>query len=112
MALAPHVPPVPDAARTRELASALDVRRNALVGFGSGVVLAILAYAFRVGELAGPSADTRGSPALFLLLAFVLAVSVGLLVTAVLTVRSAVRLAREAEDETGEADRDERDAER
>lgn len=92
---------MPDAARTRELASALDVRRNALVGFGSGVVLAILAYAFRVGELAGPNPDTRGSPALFLLLAFVLAVSVGLLVTAALTVRSAVRLAREADTEPG-----------
>ena len=88
---------MPDAARTRELASALDVRRNAAVGFGSGVVLATLAYAFRVGELAGPTADTRGSPALFLLLAFVLAVSVGLLVTAALTIRTAVRLAREAD---------------
>ena len=90
---------MPDAARTRELASALDVRRNARLGFGSGVVLAILAYAFRIGELAGPNPDTRGSPALFLLLAFVLAVSVGLLVTAALTVRSALALAREAEPE-------------
>ena len=88
---------MPDAARTRELARTLDVRRNAAVGFGSGVVLAVLAYAFRVGELAGPTADTRGSPALFLLLAFVLAVSVGLLVTAALTVRTAVRLARETD---------------
>lgn len=95
--IAPVVPDVPDVARTRELASALDVRRNAIVGFGSGVVLALLAFAFRVGELAGPTADTRGSPALFLLLAFVLAVSVGLLVTAALTVRSAVRLARDAD---------------
>lgn len=86
-----------DAARTRELARVLSVRRNAAIGFGSGVVLAILAYAFRVGELAGPNPDTRGSPALFLLLAFVLAVTVGLVVTAALTLRSALRVAREAE---------------
>ena len=97
--MAPVAPGVPDVARTREVARALDVRRNAVVGFGSGVVLALLAYAFRVGELAGPTADARGSPALFLLLAFVLAVSVGLLVTAALTVRSAVRLARDADAE-------------
>jgi hypothetical protein len=101
LALAAHVPGVPDAARTRELARVLDVRRNALLGFGSGVVLAVLAYAYRVGHLAGPTADNRGSPALFLLLAFVLAVSVGLLVTAALTVRSAVRVARESDAEPG-----------
>lgn len=86
-----------DAARTRELARVLSVRRNAAIGFGSGLVLAILAYAFRVGELAGPNPDSRGSPALFLLLAFVLAVTVGLVLTAALTVRSALRVAREAE---------------
>ena len=88
---------MPDANRTRELVDVLDVRRNAAIGFGSGVVLAVVAYAFRVGELAGPSADTRGSPGLFLLLAFVLATSVGLLVTAALTVRTAVRLARRSD---------------
>ena len=93
---------MPDAARTRELASALDVRRNAALGFGSGVVLAAMAYAFRVGELAGPSPDSRGSPALFLLLAFVLAVTVGLVLTAALTVRHAVRIARAAEGPAGE----------
>ena len=97
LALPPLAPGVPDAARTRELARALDVRRNARLGFGSGVVLAIVAYAFRVGELAGPTADTRGSPALFLLLAFVLAVSVGMLVTAALTVRTALTLARQSD---------------
>ena len=85
-----------DAARTRELARTLSLRRHAAVGFGSGVAVAVLAYAFRVGELAGPAPDARGSPALFLLLAFVLAVTVGLVVTAALTVRHALRLAREA----------------
>lgn len=93
--LAVLLPVVPDAARTRELARALDVRRNAAIGFGSGLVVATLAYAFRVGELAGANPDTRGSPAMFLLLAFVLAVTVGLLVSAVLTIRSAIRLAGE-----------------
>lgn len=87
---------MPDAARTRELARALDLRRNAAIGFGAGAAVAVLAYAFRVGELAGPAADTRGSPALFLVLAFVLAVTVGLVVTAALTVRTAVRVARES----------------
>ena len=86
-----------DAARTRELARVLSVRRNAAIGFGSGLVLGTLAYAYRVGQLAGPSPDTRGSPVLFLLLAFVLAVTVGLVVTAALTVRSAVRVAGEAD---------------
>ena len=85
---------VPDAARTRELVRVLHVRRNAAVGFGSGALVAAAAYAFRVGELAGPVPDTRGSPALFLLLAFVLAVTVGLVVTAALTVRRAASLAR------------------
>lgn len=85
---------VPDAARSRELARLLQVRRNAIIGFGSGTVLAILAYAFRVGELLGPSPDTRGSPLLFLLLAFVLAMTVGLLLTGALTIATAVRLAR------------------
>lgn len=79
----------------------LDVRRNAAIGLGSGAVIAMVAYAFRVGELVGPSPDARGSPALFLLLAFVLAVTVGLVVSAALTVRRAIQLAREA-GETGE----------
>lgn len=96
MPLAPHGPSVPDATRTRELLELLDVRRNAAVGFGSGVALAGLAYAVRVGEVAGPVADTRGSPGLFLLLAAVLAVTVGLVVTAALTVRTAIRVARRA----------------
>lgn len=94
--LAPVVSTVPDAARTRELIRLLDVRRNAAVGFGAGVAVAALAYAFRVGELAGPVAATRGSPALFLVLAFVLAVTVGLVATAALTARSALRVARES----------------
>ena len=89
------------------LIEALDVARNARIGFGVGLVLAALMYAYRVAELGGPvtvnsSAAPNAtappeSPALFLMLAFVLAVSAGALVTALLTVGSAVRLAREVE---------------
>ena len=94
---------VPDRDTTRELVAALDVRRNAAIGFGGGLALAAVAYAFRVFELAGPNPDSRGSPALFVLLAFVLAVTVGLLLTAALTARSALRLARTAEPTDDEA---------
>lgn len=105
LAFDPLLPAVPDASRTRELLEVLDVRRNAAIGFGAGVAVAVLAYAFRVGELAGPTADTRGSPALFLVLAFVLAVTVGLVATAALTVRSALRVARKAEGEPPSVER-------
>jgi len=94
----------PGAAR---LMRALEVGRNARIGFGVGVALAALVYVYRVAELGGPvnpavnttNATTAApeSPLLFLMLAFVLAVSTGVLVTALLTVRSAVHLAREAE---------------
>ena len=83
---------VPDRRSTAAIAEALDLRRNAAIGFGAGVLVAALAFAFRVGELAGPTADTRGSPVLFLMLAFVLAVTVGTLVTAALSLRAATRL--------------------
>lgn len=92
---------MPDRARTAALLDVLDVRRHAAVGFGFGVVVAAAAYAFRVFQLAGPNPDTRGSPALFLMLAFVLAVTVGLVVTAALTVRSAVAVARAADEPGG-----------
>ena len=76
---------------------ALGVRRHAAVGIGVGVVVAAATYAYRVGELAGPSLSTHGSPTLFLLRAFVLAASVAALVTVALTVRAAARRAREPE---------------
>lgn len=75
---------------------ALDVVRHAKVGFAIGFVVAIAAYLYRVLGLLGPVQDTRGSPLLFLLLGFVLAVSLGLLITMVLVARTAVRLARES----------------
>jgi len=76
---------------------ALSVARNATIGFGAGVAIAAAMYVYRVAELGGPVPGTRGSPALFLTLAVVLATSAGALVTLALTVRSAIRLAREVE---------------
>lgn len=83
-----------------ELARALDVPRNARRGFGTGLALAAGLYLVRVLELFGPFAGSREYPLLgpegyFLLLAFVLATTVGLLVTALLTLVSAYRLADE-----------------
>lgn len=77
--------------------AALSVRRNATVGFGIGAALAVAVYAFFVVvPLAVPSVPTRGlSPVLYLLLAFVVAVTTGLLVTTLLTVASAIRLSRD-----------------
>ncbi|WP_426962528.1 DUF7536 family protein [Haloparvum alkalitolerans] len=82
------------------------VRRNAAVGIGVGVLVAVTAYLFRVLELWGPAGGTREYPVLgpegwFLLLAFVLAIAVGLLVTAALTVATAVSRTRSAVAEDG-----------
>jgi fucose permease len=82
------------------LVQALNVPRNAKLGAATGALLAVGVYLFRVLELLGPFAGTRQYPVLgaegwFLLLAFVLASATALLVTAVLTLVSAYRLARE-----------------
>ncbi|ESP89279.1 DUF7536 family protein [Candidatus Halobonum tyrrellensis] len=81
------------------LLSALSVRRNAAVGLAVGLSLAVGVYAVRVFELLGPFVGSReypvfGAEGYFLLLAFVLATSTALLVATLLTVVSAVRLAR------------------
>ena len=86
---APERPP------TAQFIAALSVARNAKIGLASGVVVAVLAYAYRVFEIAGPSVDTRGSPLLFLSLALTLVLAVAALVTVGLTLVSAYRLARE-----------------
>jgi hypothetical protein len=85
---------VPERPSAANLITTLDVPRNARIGVGIGVVFAALVYAVRVFELLGPAPDAAG-PWFFLMLAFVLAVGVSLLVTVGLTVRSAVREARE-----------------
>lgn len=74
---------------------ALGVRRNAAVGLVVGALLAVAMYAYRVLELGGPTPATGGSPLLFLLLAFVLAVSSAALVTVALTLGTAIRRARD-----------------
>lgn len=83
----------PDRRGLATLGERLRVRRNAKIGFATGLATALFAYAYRVGELGGPPADTRGSALLFFLLAIVLAVSLGALVAGVLTLLEAVRLA-------------------
>ena len=90
---------VPDRPPQSGLVRALHVPRNAAVGAGVGVALAVVAYLARVLELFGPFAGTREYPLLgpegwFLVLAFVLATSTALLVASALTVVEAVRLTR------------------
>lgn len=72
---------------------ALDVRRNALIGIATGVVLATLAYVYRV-VVVEPAPGVESSPLLFGTLAVTLALSAAAFVTLVLTVGSAVRQAR------------------
>ena len=87
---APERPP------TAAFIAALSVPRNAKIGVAVGVALAALAYVVRVFELLGPTADTRGSPLLFFVLAFTLAFATAALVTLILTLGSAYRLARKS----------------
>lgn len=80
------------------LLDALNVRRNVGVGLAAGAVLAAVLFAVRYLELLGPAPD-RGSPLLFLGLAIVLAVSAAGLVAALLTLATAVRVARDVDEE-------------
>lgn len=80
-------------------AEALSVPRNAKVGVLVGVLVSLGAYLWRVLELGGPFAGTRTFPVLgvggyYLALAFTLATATALLVTTILTIGSAIRLAR------------------
>lgn len=72
---------------------ALGVRRHALIGIATGVVLATLAYVYRV-VVVEPAPGVESSPLLFGTLAVTLALSAAAFVTLVLTVGSAVRRAR------------------
>ncbi|RBI63005.1 DUF7536 family protein [Halomicrococcus sp. NG-SE-24] len=87
---------VPDRPPANNLVEALDVRRNAAVGFAVGVAVAVLLYAFRVGVV-GSVRGQAGGPLTFLALGVVLALTLGALVTAVLVALSARRLAREVD---------------
>lgn len=73
---------------------ALGVERNAKIGLGIGVGIATLAYLYRVGYV-GVVLGVETSPVLFLLLAVVLATTTGTLIAIVLTLRVAIRRARE-----------------
>ncbi|WP_224332996.1 DUF7536 family protein [Haloprofundus halobius] len=91
---------VPERPESGGLVEALSVPQHAKVGVASGLLLALCAYLFRVLELFGPFGGTQQFPVVgpegwFLLLAFVLATTTAMLVTAALTVVSAYRLARE-----------------
>lgn len=98
----------PDRPPLVALLETLDVRRNATVGFGTGLLVGSAAYLFRVLELWGPVAGGQeyplfGADGWFLALAFVLAVTFGGLVTAALLVRAAVRETKElSESESAE----------
>ena len=84
----------PDRPGTAAFLAALGVAQNAKVGFATGTVLALALLALVVR-----GAETAQYPVfLYAALAFVLAVGVGLLLTAVLTVGVALRRARELED--------------
>ncbi|WP_459883051.1 DUF7536 family protein [Halorubrum gandharaense] len=82
------------------LLESLGFYRNAKVGAATGLLLAVALYLVRTLELLGPVVEVRDYPLFgpevwFLLLAFVLAATFGLLVAAGLTVANAVSGARE-----------------
>jgi hypothetical protein len=79
--------------------AALNVRRNALLGAVAGFALAAAVYAYFVAiPVLVPAIPARDrSPLLFLLLAFVVAVTAAMLVATVLTGVSAWRLSRDLE---------------
>ena len=84
----------PDRPGTAAFLAALRVRRNAKVSFALGAVLALALFALVVRR----AQATQYPVYFYAALAFVLAVGVGLLLTAVLTVGVAVRRAREMDD--------------
>ncbi|SDM05318.1 hypothetical protein SAMN04487949_0663 [Halogranum gelatinilyticum] len=91
---------IPERPPSGGLVQALNVPRNATIGVAVGLLLAVSVYLIRVFELLGPVLGTREYPILgpqgwFVFLAFVLATTSAMLVTALLTLVSAYRLAQE-----------------
>ncbi|WP_254823507.1 DUF7536 family protein [Haloglomus halophilum] len=81
---------VPDRPGVANVVAALNVRRNAAIGFTLGVLFTVfVVYVYVVVP------DRPYSLALWATLGFVLAVGMGLLLTAILTLRSALHRARE-----------------
>lgn len=90
----------PDRPPVLALLESLDLYRNAKIGIAAGLTVAIVAYLVRFLELLGPLVDGQSYPFVgpetwFLLLAFVLAVTMGLLVTVGLLLWSARRAVRD-----------------
>lgn len=85
----------PDRPPAQALLDALPIRRNVAVGLVVGLALGGTLFAVRTLELFGPAPD-RGSTALFLALAFVLASTTAGLVFSVLTIVSLTRELRAA----------------
>ncbi len=87
----------PASSPTANFLAALNVRRNAVLGAGAGLALATAVYAYFVAiPVLIPTVPARDtSPLLFLLLAFVVAVTTAMLVATALTAASAVRLSRD-----------------
>lgn len=90
---------VPDRPPMVEFLQTLNVGRHAKVSAAVGALFAVAVYGFFVvapAVLAGVPARGR-SPLLFLLLAFVVAVTTAMLLVTLLTVASAVRRVRREE---------------
>jgi hypothetical protein len=81
----------PERPPAANLIAALPLRRNGAVGLATGLAFGGTVYAVRLLEVLGPAPD-RGSPLLFLALAFVLASATAGLVFSVLTAVSAYRV--------------------
>ncbi|GKZ14851.1 hypothetical protein BG842_15735 [Haladaptatus sp. W1] len=85
---------IPERPPTSNLIEALNVRRNAAFGFTMSIVFTALVYVYRV-VLVGHVRGQAGTPTAYLALGFVLAFTLGALLTAALTLVSARRLARD-----------------
>ena len=83
-------PEIPDRPGVTRFIAALNVRRNAAVGFTLGIAVAAI---FTHGTIVG--ADGPRPDVAYLALGFVLAIGLGLLLAAIFTLGSAIRLARE-----------------
>lgn len=81
---------VPERPPMANLIDALEVRRNAKRGFAAGILFAAAIFTFFVVV-----PGTYRSPLLYVGLAFVVAVTTGLLATTILTALTARRLARD-----------------
>ncbi|MCU4973703.1 hypothetical protein OB955_13260 [Halobacteria archaeon AArc-m2/3/4] len=85
--------PDPERPPTAHVLEALEVKRNAAIGLGTGVAFAVILFVLFV--VPGP---TRAEPIYYVGLAFVAAVTIGGSIAVLLTIRSAVKLSRELED--------------